>query len=200
MNPTVVVFDIGAVLIDWQPHLAWMGEFGSREAVEAFMERIDFKARNTRGDNGERFEDLAAEIDDPEDRARLAAYVSLFHRTVPYEIPGTWDVLDRLFESGVPLHAITNWSAETWPEGAKVHPRLDDVFETLVVSGREKISKPDPRIFELLCTRAGVAPENCVFVDDGPHNIAGARSVGMDAILFTNAETLESELEARGLL
>ncbi len=200
MNPTVVVFDIGAVLIDWQPHLAWMDELGSREAVEAFMERIDFRARNTRGDNGERFADLAAEIDDLEDRARLAAYVSLFHKTVPDEIPGTWDVLDRLAERGVPLHAITNWSAETWPEGAKVHPRLDEVFGTLVVSGREKISKPDPRIFELLCTRAGVAPEDCVFIDDGPHNIAGAEAVGMDTILFTDAEALESELEARGLL
>ncbi len=200
MTPSVVVFDIGAVLIDWQPHLAWMDELGSREAVDAFMERVDFKARNARGDAGERFADLAAEIADPEDRARLAAYVSLYSRTVPSEVPGTWAILDRLKERGVPIHAITNWSAETWPEGVKVHPRLDEVFGTLVVSGREKISKPDVRIFNLLCERAGVAPGDCVFIDDGLHNVAGAKAAGMDAIHFTEAASLEAALVERNLL
>ena len=200
MTPSIVVFDIGAVLIDWQPHLAWMDELGSREAVDAFMERVDFKARNARGDAGERFADLAAEIADPEDRARLAAYVSLYSRTVPSEVPGTWAILDRLKERGVPIHAITNWSAETWPEGVKVHPRLDEVFGTLVVSGREKISKPDVRIFNLLCERAGVAPGDCVFIDDGLHNVAGAKAAGMDAIHFTEAASLEAALVERNLL
>ena len=200
MTPKVVVFDIGAVLIDWQPHLAWIDELGSREAVEAFMERVDFMERNKRGDNGERFEDLADEIADPEDRARLASYVSLYGRTVPNTVSGTWALLDRLRDRGVPIHAITNWSAETWPEGVKVHPRLDEVFGTLVISGREKISKPDVRIFQILCERAGVRPEDCVFIDDGPHNVAGAKEAGMDAIHFTSAEALEAELEARDLL
>ena len=200
MKPTVVVFDIGAVLVDWQPHLAWIDELGSIDAVEAFMERVDFRARNARGDNGERFADLAAEIDDPEDSARLAAYVSLYTKTVPDEVPGTWAVLDRLRDRGVPIHAITNWSAETWTEGLKVHPRLGEVFGTLVVSGREKISKPDSRIFELLCERAGVAAQDCVFIDDGLHNVAGAKAIGMDAIHFTDAEALEAELVERNLL
>ena len=200
MNPSVVVFDIGAVLIEWEPHLAWLDEMESREAVEAFMERIDFRRLNARGDNGETFADLAAEIDDPEDRARLERYVSLYSRTVPNAVPGTWEILDRLRARGVPVHAITNWSAETWPEGVRVHPRLDEVFGTLVVSGREKIRKPDKRIFDLLCQRARVAPGECVFVDDGLHNVEGARAAGMDAIHFTDAASLEVELAKRGLL
>ena len=200
MTPSIVVFDIGGVLVEWEPHLAWMEELGTREAVEAFMERIDFMGLNKRGDAGEDFTDLAAEISDPEDRRRLEGYVSLYTRTVPNAVAGTWALVDRLIEREVPLHGITNWSAETWPEGVKIHPRLDEIFGTLVVSGRERVSKPEARIYRLLCERAGVEPAECVFIDDGLHNVEGARSIGMDGIHFTGAEALETELAARGLL
>jgi FMN phosphatase YigB (HAD superfamily) len=96
MTATHVVFDIGGVLIDWQPHLAWMDTLGSREAVEAFMERTDFRARNLRADGGERFADLAAEIEDAEDRVLFAEYIARYARTVPNAIAGTWVILDRL--------------------------------------------------------------------------------------------------------
>jgi len=200
MNPSVVVFDIGGVLVDWQPHLAWMDELGSVEAVTAFMERIDFKARNLRGDGGARFAELAAELEDAEDQRRLAAYVSLYTKTVMNPVPGTWDVLDQLKARGVPLHAITNWSAETWPEGLKAQPRLGEVFGVTVVSGEEGITKPDARIFEILCARAGVAAAECVFIDDGLHNVEGARAAGMEGIHFTGADALAAELQSRGLL
>jgi FMN phosphatase YigB (HAD superfamily) len=194
-----VVFDIGAVLVDWQPHLAWADELGE-EGAQAFMERVDFREKNARADGGARFADLAQEIADPDDSRRLAGYVVRYALTVPHEIPGTWAILDRLKTAGVPIHAITNWSAETWPEGLKVHPRLDEVFGTLVVSGREGVTKPDAAIFHLLCTQAGLAPEDCIFIDDGPHNVEGAKAVGMDAIHFTDAAALEAALKARVLL
>jgi epoxide hydrolase-like predicted phosphatase len=200
MTPSVVVFDIGGVLVDWQPHLAWVEELGSEEAAQAFLDRTDFRARNMRGDNGERFADLAQELDDPEDQRRMADYVRLYSRTVQTRIEGTWDLLDRLKVQGTPVHAITNWSAETWPEGLKVQPRLGEVFGTVVVSGQEGVMKPDPRIFHLLCDRAGVAPQDCVFIDDGPHNAEGARAVGMDGIHFTGPQALEQALIERGLL
>ncbi|MTI02540.1 MULTISPECIES: HAD family hydrolase [Alphaproteobacteria] len=195
-----VVFDIGGVLIDWQPHLAWVEVLGSEEAAHAFIERTDFLTRNARGDNGERFADLAQELEDPQDQTLFAAYVELYTRTVENPIHGTWDVLERLKTQGTPVHAITNWSAETWPEGLKVHPRLGDVFGTLVVSGQEGVMKPDARIFELLCERAGIAPQDCVFIDDGLHNVEGARAVGMDGIHFTTPRALEIELTERGFL
>ena len=200
MSATVVVFDIGGVLVEWDPHLAWIEELGSREAVTAFLERTDFRTRNARADAGERFADLAAELEDAEDRRRLEAYVSLYPKTVPTAIRGTWDILDRLKADGVPVHGITNWSAETWSEGVKVHPRLDEVFGTLVVSGREGIAKPDTAIFHLLCERAGVAPADCVFIDDALHNVEGARRAGMDGIRFTDPTALEAALTERGLL
>ncbi len=199
MIPSVVVFDIGAVLVEWQPHLAWSDDLGE-EGARAFMERTGFQAKNARADGGETFDRLAEEIDDPEDRRLFREYVTRYSRTVPHEVPGTWALLDLLQARGIPLHAITNWSAETWPEGLRVHPRLDEVFGTLVISGREGITKPDARIFELLCERAGIVPQDCVFIDDGLHNVAGAKAVGMDAIHFTGASALEQELVARNLL
>lgn len=200
MTPSVVVFDIGGVLVDWQPHLAWADEFATQAEAESFMTRIDFFARNLRGDNGERFADLAQELEDPEDLRRLAAYVPNYAKTVEGAVAGTWDILDALKAKGVPIHAITNWSAETWPEGLKSHPRLGEVFGTLVVSGEEGVIKPDPRIFEMLCQRAGVAPADCVFIDDSPTNVDGAKAAGWDAIHFTGAEALRAALEQRGLL
>lgn len=200
MTPSIVVFDIGGVLVDWQPHLAWKEELGSRAASEAFMERIGFMEKNKRADNGERFADLAAEIQDPDDRRRLEAYVSRYALTVPNVVEGTWKLVDRLIAKSVQLHAITNWSAETWSEGVTVHPRLDEIFGTLVVSGRERVSKPDAAIFQLLCSRAEVAPENCVFIDDGLHNVEGAKAIGMDGIHFRDAAQLEIALRDRGVL
>ena len=200
MTTKHVVFDIGGVLVDWQPHLAWADRFGSAEAAQAFVERTHFRALNARGDAGERFADLALEVADPDDRAHFADYVSLYTKTVVDPIHGTWAILDRLKAQGTPVHAITNWSAETWPEGLKVHPRLGEVFETLVVSGQEGIIKPDARIFHLLCDRAEVSPEACIFIDDGLHNVDGARAVGMDGIHFTSPNALETALTDRGVL
>ncbi|WP_171100644.1 MULTISPECIES: HAD family phosphatase [unclassified Ruegeria] len=195
-----VVFDIGGVLVDWKPHLAWVEALGSEEAAHAFIERTGFLEKNARGDNGALFADMALELEDPEDQRLFADYVPLYSRTVEEPIHGTWAILDRLKAQGTPVHAITNWSAETWPEGLKVQPRLGEVFETLVVSGQEGIMKPDARIFHLLCERADIAPEHCVFIDDGLHNVKGAQAVGMDGIHFTSPQALEVALAERGFL
>lgn len=200
MSPSIVVFDIGGVLVDWQPHLAWADEFSTEDEALAFMDRVAFSARNLRGDNGERFADMALELEDPEDQRRLAAYVPNYAKTVQQPLQGTWDILDELKAKSVPVHGITNWSAETWPEGLKAHPRLAEVFGTLVISGVEGMIKPDPRIFALLCERAGVAPSDCVFIDDSPKNVEGAKAAGWDAIHFTSSENLRDALRERGLL
>lgn len=199
MTPSVVVFDIGNVLVDWQPHLAWEPELGL-DGAHALIERTGFRTLNARADRGETFADLAAEIDDPRDRDLFGQYVALYQRTVRKRVPGTWEILDRLRARAVPVHAITNWSAETWPEGLSAQPRLADAFGVTVVSGQEGIMKPEAAIFHLLCDRAGVAPDACVFIDDARHNVAGARAAGMDAIHFTDASALDSALQERGLL
>ncbi|WP_171170999.1 HAD family phosphatase [Ruegeria sp. HKCCA0370] len=195
-----VVFDIGNVLVKWDPHLAWLEEMGSREAVAEFLARINFPERNLRADGGEMFADLAAELENAEDRQRLSVYVERYARTVPRKIEGSWRLLYRLKEKGTPVHAITNWAAETWPVGVGAHPKLGEVFGVTVVSGQEKLLKPQPEIFHLLCKRAGLSPENCIFIDDGPHNVEGARAVGMDGIHFTAPHALERALSERGCL
>lgn len=199
MSVETVVFDIGAVLVDWQPELAWSDELGL-EGARAFMARVGFEKINLACDAGASFAKAASQIKDPADAERLARYVERYHLTVPQKITGTWDCLYALKDRGIAVHAITNWSAETWPEGLKVHPELGEVFGTTIVSGEVGIIKPSVAIYKLLCERAGVEPSQCVFIDDGPHNCIGARAAGMDAIHFTGADALKLELQQRGLL
>ena len=197
---TAIIFDVGQVLVRWDPHLSFLPDLGDRASVDAFFARTDFYARNLRADSGETFAALSAELDDVSDAALLATYVDRYSLTVPAAIEGTWTLLDRLRAKGHGVHAITNWSAETWPVGVATHPRLGSSFGMTIVSGMERMLKPEARIFNLLCARAGVAPADCVFIDDSEKNIIGARATGMDAIHFTDPDALETALADRGLL
>ena len=194
-----VVFDIGNVLVDWQPSQAFLPELGSQEAVDDFLARTDFLARNLRADAGASWADLAGELDDPADRALLAAYPTRFAATVPNAIESSWQVMEDFRERGLHIHAITNWSAETWPIGIAAHPRLARAFGVTIVSGREGVIKPDARIFDLLCNRAGLAPRECLFIDDSARNIAAAAAFGMETIHFTGPDALRAGLIQRGL-
>lgn len=195
-----VVFDIGNVLVRWDARPAFAGRLGGMGPAGAFLERIGFAALNLRADGGERFADLAREIADPLDRALFESYPRFYARTIAEPIEGTWEVLERLRALGLGIHAITNWSAETWPIGVAVHPRLGTAFGEIIVSGREGVIKPDPRIFALLCDRAGLKPQDCLFIDDSAANVAGAQDFGMQAEVFTTPAALEAALQARGLL
>lgn len=194
-----VVFDIGAVLVDWNPMLAWSHEMGEAE-MQAFLTRINFDKLNFACDAGASFLGAAGALPDAEDGKRLAQYVERYAQTVPNKITGTWDILYALKQAGFRVFAITNWSAETWPEGCKAHPELAEVFETTVVSGQIGMVKPSVAIYRHFCSVAGVAAEDCIFTDDGLHNCIGAQAAGMDAIHFTSPDALESGLNARGLL
>ncbi|WP_405401404.1 HAD family hydrolase [Paracoccus sp. Ld10] len=195
-----IVFDIGNVLVRWDPVAAFLPLLGDRASVLAFLDRVDFAALNLRADGGERFDDLALQIADPHDRAAFVAYRSGHGASIREPIEGSWALLDRLRARGHALHAITNWSAETWPIGLATHPRLATAFGVTVVSGIEGVLKPDPRIFATLCDRAGVTPDQCLFIDDSARNVAGARDAGMAAHHFTDPATLEDDLIGRGLL
>jgi len=194
-----VVFDIGAVLVDWDPALAWLSDLGQAE-TDAFLKRINFDKLNLACDAGATFAEAAALLDDAADATRLAQYAERFALAVPHKIQGTWDILYDLKEKGVRIFAITNWSAETWPEGCKTHPELAEVFETTVVSGQVGMIKPSVEIYRHFCTKAGVDAADCIFTDDGLHNCLGAKAAGMDAIHFTGPEALADGLKTRGLL
>ncbi|WP_410216263.1 HAD family hydrolase [Paracoccus sp. (in: a-proteobacteria)] len=195
-----VVFDIGNVLVRWDPVAPFLPLLGHRKTVLTFLDRVDFYALNLRADAGERFEDLAAEIPNMQDRALFAAYLPGYAASIADPVEDTWTLLDRLQQRGHTLHAITNWSAQTWAQGLAIHPRLASAFGVTLVSGIEGIVKPDPRIFALLCDRAGVSPEDCLFIDDSGSNVAGALAAGMTVHHFTDALSLERDLIERGLL
>lgn len=195
-----VVFDIGGVLVRWDPRLAFADRLGGTAAAGAYLDRIGFAGLNLRADGGETFADLAREIADPADRETFLSYLPNYALTVPEPIEATWALLERLRARGLAVHAITNWSAETWPVGVSAHPRLGTAFGVTVVSGRERMLKPEARIFALLCARAGLAPGDCLFIDDSPANVAGARAAGMEAIRFTGAGALADALTERELL
>ncbi len=195
-----IVFDIGNVLVNWDARCAFRPELGDDGAIDNFLERCDFFARNLRADAGALWADLADEIDDPKDRALFAAYPSRFAQCIASTIESSWEAMAQLREAGFFIHAITNWSVETWPIGVACHPRLGSAFGVTIVSGREGVIKPDPRIFSALCSRTGLAPRECLFIDDSAKNIAGARDFGMDVIHFTGPSALQAGLEQRGLL
>ena len=194
-----VVFDIGAVLVDWDPALAWVDDLGLEE-TDAFLKRINFDKLNLACDAGATFAEAAALLSDPADATRLTQYVERYTLTVPHKIKGTWDILYDLKAKGVRIFAITNWSAETWPVGCKIHPELAEVFETTVVSGQVGMIKPSVEIYRHFCSKAGVDAADCIFTDDGLHNCLGAKAAGMDAIHFTGPEALAAGLKTRGLL
>ena len=197
-----VILDLGAVLIEWDPTLAFADIFTTREAAEAWLERIDFDSWNRFQDGGRSFDDgvAVARAAHGDEARHLEGYLDAYSLTIQTPVPGTWEIAEALLARGVPLYAITNWSAETWPHALALYPRLETIFNDIVVSGQVKQLKPAAAIYRLLMDRNGLEAGDCIFIDDSMANVEGARAVGMDAIHFTGAEALGRELAARGLL
>lgn len=199
---TTVVFDIGNVLIRWQPERALRRHLPQRAAALAWLDRVGFYDWNLEQDRGRSLAEalpvLAAAH--PEAADYLHDYADTFAETIREPIAGTWALAERLAARGTPLHAITNWSAELYPVARALYPRLDTLFGVTVVSGVERVIKPDPAIYRRLLARTGAAAAECLFIDDSARNVAGAQAVGMAAHHFTDPAPLEAELARRGLL
>ena len=197
-----VVFDLGRVLIDWDPELAFAHRFDSAAEARAWMARVGFDAWNLAQDGGRSFaEGLAqarADLGQAE-AAPLEAYLERFPLTIARPVPGSWEIAEALRGRGHRLFAITNWGRETWPAALALYPRLAELFEDIVVSGIEHLLKPGPEIFRLLLSRNGIEAGDCLFVDDNPANVAAAAALGFDALRFTGAEALAADLARRGI-
>ena len=195
-RPAAVVFDLGNVLIDWDPHPAIAAGVGDEEAARFLAaDDFDFGAWNHEQDAGRRFEDSER---DAVARDHVLAYRTHFERSLVGEIGSTVDVLRDLHAAGVRVFALTNWSDELFPVALARFGFLG-LFEDIVVSGAEALAKPDPRIFDVLAKRTGLPLESCVFVDDKADNVTAARAAGLDGILFRPDGSLRAELRQRGL-
>jgi len=198
----IVVFDLGGVLIDWDPRYLFRKVFdGDSARMETFLREVRFFEWNARMDLGLPFAESVADL-----TAEFPAYASLirvFHErweeTLGEPIQANLDLLQRIHATGRPLHALTNWSADTFPIARRLYPFLA-WFQTILVSGEVSLVKPDPRIFALFLERIGKNGSECVYIDDTPANIETAKTFGMDAIPVQTPVGLEEEFRLRGLL
>ena len=201
MPTKAVVFDLGGVLIDWDPRYLYRKLLADEAAVEEFLATVCTPEWNAEQDRGRPFAEGVAELAErhPEHAAAIAAYHERWPEMLAGEVPGSVEVLADLRAAGVPLYALTNWAAETF---AITRERFEflDWFCGLLVSGEEGMTKPDPAIFRLLLDRFGLDPAAAVFVDDSEANVAAARGLGIDAVRFTGPERLRRELSARRML
>jgi 2-haloacid dehalogenase len=201
MRPTTVVFDLGGVLVDWDPRYMYRQLFDDPDEMESFLAEVTTAEWNAHQDAGrpwaEAIELLVAEH--PQRRELIEAYRRRWPEMLAGEIPGTVDVLADLRAAGVRLLALSNWSAETFPVARERFEFLA-WFEEIVVSGEVGVNKPDRRIFEHLMEHFDIEPRAALFIDDSSANVEAAEELGFGAVLFTDAGALRRELVRLGLL
>lgn len=196
-----VVFDLGNVLLRWDPRLLFRKVFASEERMEWFLANVCDMPWILARDRGSSFADGVREatIRHPEFAEALQAFDTRWHETLPGVIPESAELLRGLHAAGVPLYAITNFNDEKFDETFKRFPELS-LFRDIVVSGREKLLKPEPEIYQLLLSRNGLSAGECLFIDDNADNVRGAEAVGMQGHHFTSSSGLAAELRQRKLL
>ncbi len=190
-----IVFDYGAVLIDWNPHYLYDPYFGDRAKADRFLGEICTLEWNTTLDGGRPFHEACLEkaAQYPEFKEPIMMYETGWRKMVNGEIPGMFDVVKTLKDRGYKIYGLTNWSAETFPWVRETFP-IFTLLEGMVVSGEEFLLKPGPEIYNLLLKRYGLKAEECVFIDDNPANAEGARRVGMKGLVFRGADTVLHDL------
>ncbi|HEY5247279.1 MAG TPA: HAD family phosphatase [Dermatophilaceae bacterium] len=196
-----VVFDLGGVLISWDPYAAIAKGVGPEPATRFLADpAFDFLAWNQRQDAGRSWEaaEQVAVLSHPHWEGAIRAYRANFGESMTGAIEDTVQILRELHAAGIPLYGLTNWSAEMFPK-ARTRFEFLDLFEDIIVSGEEGVAKPDPEIFDILRDRIGHDLAGCVFVDDSPANIKAAGQCGLDAILFADTGHLREDLLVRGL-
>ncbi|MCE1237546.1 MAG: HAD family phosphatase [Hyphomicrobiales bacterium] len=195
-----VVFDIGNVLIRWDPKLLYSRFFPEPAMRDWFLSEICSTSWNLEMDRGLPFAQGVAErvARHPEWAEPIRAWDERWHEMVPGAIDGTVAILESLREAGVPTFSITNFSTEKFAECLARFPFLTG-FRDTVVSAHEKLVKPDPAIYRLFVERNDLDPATCLFVDDVPENVLGARSIGMKAVVFTSPSRFAADLVAHGV-
>jgi 2-haloacid dehalogenase len=199
---TTIIFDLGAVLIDWNPRYLYRKILKDEDEVTWFLENICTGEWNDQQDAGRSFEEATAELiaKHPSWEHAIRAWYDRWQETIPGSIQGTVEILQRLKESNqYRLYALTNWSAQTFPWA------LDNFhflhwFEGIVVSGVEKTRKPFPEFYQILFDRYKVNPSEALFIDDNIKNIEGAKVVGLNTIHFQSPALLDEELTRMKLL
>jgi 2-haloacid dehalogenase len=196
-----VIFDVGRVLFDWDLRYLFAKLIADRDELEWFVTNVVTPQWHFQHDAGRPLADMLPELkaEFPDHASLIDAYAARFNETIPGPMPGSLELVERLDAAGVPLFAITNFGHEFW-EGFRPTQPIFDRFQGVIVSGTEKLMKPDPAIYRLALDRFGIDPTGALFIDDVAANVAGAESVGIAGHLFTGAAMLENDLVRRGYL
>ncbi len=196
-----IVFDLGMVLIEWDPRHLYRKVFDDPAKMEWFLTHVCHGEWNLEQDKGRSFDEAVAEATarHPDHAREIALYRDRWMEMVPGAIEGSVAILEELHGKGVALYAITNWNGDTFRATRQRFPFLEK-FRDIVVSGDEKLLKPEPAIFELLARRNRLDLSNSLFIDDSLKNVKGAEAVGMKGHHFTSPESLRQALQKLNLL
>lgn len=202
MAVTAVVFDVGNVLYHWSPRALYERLIPEGRALDAFLENVVTNDWHFQHDEGRDFADTSAELIArfPEHRDLILEWAPRFNETITGPVDGMIELVEELDAAGIPLFAITNFSHEFWPPFRAQHAHIFDRFRDIVVSGDEKLAKPDPAIFHLARERFGLNKGEGVFLDDRADNAATAEANGFVSHLFTDAATARRHLLELSLL
>jgi 2-haloacid dehalogenase len=200
-RPRAVVFDLGGVLLDWNPRYLYRKLFDDEAEMDRFLSEVCTMEWHHAHDLGVPPEQTVPPLVEahPEYADHIWAWPRRSEEMLAGPIEESVDILRALKDQGVPVYALTNMETWTYPGRRDRYPFLR-WFEGTVVSGFEGVAKPDPRIYELLLDRFGLQAQTTLFIDDSAKNVLAARGVGMQAMRFESPGGLREELVAAGLL
>ena len=190
-----VIFDFGGVLVDWNPRYLFLPYFGDEEKTEWFLTEICPYSWNAQVDAGRTTKELTEErvTQFPGWEKEIRMYYDRWIEMVGDAIPGMEEFVRELRDRGFGIYGLTNWSRELFPLVQDRFP-VFKLMDGMVVSGEERIIKPNPELYRILLERYGLKGEECVFIDDNPQNAAGGESLGIRGILYENTGQLRKEL------
>jgi 2-haloacid dehalogenase len=191
-----VVFDLGGVLIDWNPDYVYRTIFEDEKKMRWFYQNICTPDWNEEQDAGRSLKDATEELVTrfPEHEDNIRAYYGRWEEMLGGPIQGTVEVLRKLkYETDCKLYALTNWSHETFPIALQRYEFLH-WFDGRIVSGEEKTRKPFPQIYQMLIDRFGIEPAKAIYIDDNARNLQPAAQIGFKTIHFKSPDQLQAEL------
>ena len=198
---SAVVFDIGNVLVEWNPRFLYEQLIPDPDELTYFLENVVTLSWHTEHDRGRPFAEGVRILTEkfPHYADLIAAFDTRWNETIRGPVRDTVLLLERLAEHGTWVYGLTNFSTEKWPSFCRAF-LFTDIFDGVVVSGQEGLVKPDPRIYQVAIQRFGLDPERTFYVDDRQENVDAANALGLRGHLFTGAGALERDLKAEGFL
>ncbi|MDR2860864.1 MAG: HAD family phosphatase [Elusimicrobiota bacterium] len=195
-----VVFDVGGVFAVWEPRAVFKRYFENEEQVEAFMKEIDFYGMNEKGDLGNSVSELVKEtaIKFPQYKEPILAYDRDWLDCITQFFEDTRSLAISLKSSGYKIYVLSNWESDKFKLFDSKY-KLLEIFDGFLLSGDVHLIKPYPEIYNLFLSKFDLKAQECAFLDDRQENVIGAKNVGFEAFLFTNAKQAQADLESIGV-